>query len=1099
MKLLKHITGILFSRMVLAFAVAIICADLLLETFGLPDSTVKWLCGLSRHCNVFLKVSQVRCGVLRGLVLDDVSIKIDTAAGRESIELDELSLRLSLLDLFNGFAWIENMRTSNVRIIHYDDAGERLYMSDIEHVTLAFDASGHGRIDFTSKFNGIEIRTAAEVFNADKMSFDSKGSGAVYCRNKELCILLEKVSASLKKCDFGSDDAFMDLSVSLDCIDLGNMGLDGHFTLGDAVFSGVLVSKLRGKLGIKEGVFSLNDVLWILGRNETLRASAEYDIKGKTLLVNASGQVIPSTVIQLAGIEHSGLDALMKISSPVHFAGSLPRTSLDLKQMRPSVKCEFGEMSLDGLGITKGIVEAECVDGRIIFNTIDILFNPAGTEFLRGSASFSPNAGTMSFDARGKADCRRFCHELGLSVPEGCLQMFDRTTEFTVKLDESPFNPVKWKAHAKLSHPQMTFNDWALHRISTEFALDNGKLTLLSGTFAMDADAEPVAYFSGNVDLNWWLDHDRDKTENLSISKPIEVRHTIKLLADADGKLEDAVDWRGCVKINPENGQVALDGKGNGFFDRFVKYYMPGNSNNDIDVWGAFYSGGTPAEFSAVTPWIDLKSGLWSVSGTIEAQGGGFSTFAIKEGICDYKVTQDAALFKNLRGITAEGYKVSLDMEFAYAPFTCELRNIRLEGDPEIAVAFIFSNEAKNIYKRIWHDVAWTKENPPLIQIPSLKYQSGGMDSAWTLDITGTLEAKNVRYAALDISEVHLGINLALPYSLNISPANIKVDKGTMNGECSLSFGNSPQCVFSVNETTGIIDPGKLLTAINPQWTKTIGKLEFGEKSRLTCKGAFYLDGPSELQMSGTITSPHCGFRNMTADDVEASWGYENNRVQWNVVKAKFMDGDLKTTGIYDVGTDAGDLLVICNKMSWAQFAQLISGTENVSDLAAMPGVLSGNCRLSFYRNWAGRPYHVEGGGRLSLREADIWRVPLMKQLGYMLELTTFKWLVGKKSEDGGFGKITEIDADLLFQGTRLSVPNFSSNGTIIALSGNGEYSWETDKLYFLVSGEALKEISVLSFLLKPLSWAFQAELTGTRKSNKWKMRTALRKVFSSD
>jgi hypothetical protein len=48
------------------------------------------------------------------------------------------------------------------------------------------------------------------------------------------------------------------------------------------------------------------------------------------------------------------------------------------------------------------------------------------------------------------------------------------------------------------------------------------------------------------------------------------------------------------------------------------------------------------------------------------------------------------------------------------------------------------------------------------------------------------------------------------------------------------------------------------------------------------------------------------------------------------------------------------------------------------------------------------------------------------------------------------------------------------------------------------VAGEVLRNIGILSFALKPLSWAFQAELSGTREKSEWKVHTALRKIFFS-
>ncbi|HQL08949.1 MAG TPA: hypothetical protein PLE35_05060, partial [Lentisphaeria bacterium] len=109
----------------------------------------------------------------------------------------------------------------------------------------------------------------------------------------------------------------------------------------------------------------------------------------------------------------------------------------------------------------------------------------------------------------------------------------------------------------------------------------------------------------------------------------------------------------------------------------------------------------------------------------------------------------------------------------------------------------------------------------------------------------------------------------------------------------------------------------------------------------------------------------------------------------------------------------------------------------------------------------------------------------------------TLSWLTQRRL--AGLGRISSLDADLEFLGQRLVVPTLSTNGTIIALNGSGEYNWDTDKMYFQVSGEALKEVSILSMVLKPLTWAFHAELTGTRAKNEWTLRTALRKIFSLD
>ena len=147
-----------------------------------------------------------------------------------------------------------------------------------------------------------------------------------------------------------------------------------------------------------------------------------------------------------------------------------------------------------------------------------------------------------------------------------------------------------------------------------------------------------------------------------------------------------------------------------------------------------------------------------------------------------------------------------------------------------------------------------------------------------------------------------------------------------------------------------------------------------------------------------------------------------------------------------------------------------------------LPGHVNAESHVQILRGWAGRPYHLEGTGHVAIRDSELWQVPLLTKLGGLLEVTTLSWLTQRRL--AGLGRISSLDADIEFLGQRLVVPTLSTNGTIIALNGSGEYNWDTDKMYFLVSGEALKEVSILSMVLKPLTWAFHAELTGTRATN---------------
>ena len=51
----------------------------------------------------------------------------------------------------------------------------------------------------------------------------------------------------------------------------------------------------------------------------------------------------------------------------------------------------------------------------------------------------------------------------------------------------------------------------------------------------------------------------------------------------------------------------------------------------------------------------------------------------------------------------------------------------------------------------------------------------------------------------------------------------------------------------------------------------------------------------------------------------------------------------------------------------------------------------------------------------------------------------------------------------------------------------------------FLISGQFLKNFSIINWILTPLSWAFKAELVGTPGDYEWHLRSGWRKLEDKD
>jgi hypothetical protein len=272
--------------------------------------------------------------------------------------------------------------------------------------------------------------------------------------------------------------------------------------------------------------------------------------------------------------------------------------------------------------------------------------------------------------------------------------------------------------------------------------------------------------------------------------------------------------------------------------------------------------------------------------------------------------------------------------------------------------------------------------------------------------------------------------------------------------------------------------------------------VEFAPDSTVVCQGSFFLSGEPMVRISGTLKTPFASYKGLALEDLESTWRVTPGTIGWDVTQSRVFDGDMQLTGVYDIANRTGHIALNSARMSFpAVMKRFHSGSKENGE--PLPGLMSVNCRLQILHGWAGKDLQLMGNGRLSITESDLWRVPLLTGLGRLLDMTMLNRLTGGRLSS--LGTITRLDADLDFNGDRLLVPNLKTDGTIVSLRGSGEYSWESSRLFFQVTGHTLSKVGILSFALRPLSWVFNAELTGTTDDYKWRMVTAFEKALSGD
>ncbi len=127
----------------------------------------------------------------------------------------------------------------------------------------------------------------------------------------------------------------------------------------------------------------------------------------------------------------------------------------------------------------------------------------------------------------------------------------------------------------------------------------------------------------------------------------------------------------------------------------------------------------------------------------------------------------------------------------------------------------------------------------------------------------------------------------------------------------------------------------------------------------------------------------------------------------------------------------------------------------------------------------------MTGLGKVTLANANLWTNPIV---------APFSQLLGKENTSG---KISKVEADLNFKGDYVKVENLKTDGTMISMSGNGKYFLNTKKYKFDVKSTIMKERSIISKVLSPISWLMRAELIGKGDKVKWRKLTNIKNLFT--
>jgi hypothetical protein len=484
----------------------------------------------------------------------------------------------------------------------------------------------------------------------------------------------------------------------------------------------------------------------------------------------------------------------------------------------------------------------------------------------------------------------------------------------------------------------------------------------------------------------------------------------------------------------------------------------------------------------------------WRFSGEVKGENVAVRDLQLKTLESQVAVTAKHVALTGLKGTTSKDETFALDLALGLSPFSVTVTDGELRGDPAIIETFIEGRRPQRTYRRIWQDFAWDAEHPPLFRVPSLRYRHDSRSGEWRLDMQGTADCEEVGVRDLEAKRLTLSVKLDLPGRVVVKDIVLTTDEATVEGEVEVSTDGVPSCDFRISAEDGGCDPRVVIRMIHPNLEAHLDSMQFAKDSLVTCEGSFFLAKDPRLNLAGSLRAPSWRWGKVVLSDVVAKWGVRDSEVRWDVTKATCCEGTVASTGVYDTVTRRGDIAIDAKDASLTAVMKQFQLGEPKPEHEAKLGVAG---RVGFLRDWAGHPLQLTGTGQVNIREGDLWRVPILSQLGLLLDVPLLdKIFRGKAS---GLGRISALRADLMFDGERISVPNLVTDGTVISLSGSGEYSWDTERIEFEVVGETFRKLPVVSFFSKTFSWVFNARLTGTRSDYKWRLNNMLRRALTGE
>ena len=910
------------------------------------------------------------------------------------------------------------------------------------------------------------------------------------------------------------NDGSVDGSVIGDFAKLDDLSAEVNIVLKDTVFGSTSIPNVRGSLFYANKVLRMEDVRCIMPGDELFVAGGQVDFSSGIATGLLHGNAYLATLLAISGTEGRLLPANVIMTEPIRITAVIDELPLDNPQaLQAHGVIQTQSIYAGGLVISEASVRPSFQNGRLAMEDMQVKTAGRHPSVLAAQGLYLPTEGTFSAEVTGTLNLDDILERLGCPLPDF---FHGKRSPIPLKLTVAPSSRLldwrEWDAAVECTLDRLQTGPLKWDDIGLKASLKEGRLHVDALSCRL-ANAPPNHFvLQGESSLDTWLAflEGDEETPRADAHLSLRTRHGSREALAVDMRLAVGKDDNG-FNLALEDGQYDI--RPELLHDIFEK--SSGLTYDEFPLAWEKCLGEEPIHSVFEMPSWPLRTGEWRLHGHLAARDVELLEVPLEEISAAYSVDGKQVIFDDVKAtLKPSGTQGRIGrIAITYDPYSIVFTDMDVVGAPEPIEPWLYARAAREIYHAIWQEVRWSAETPPHIVIPDLQYHELPRDD-YVVILKGTLDSRNAAYRDFQTSSASCRLDLSLP-SPGVSVSDIRIcasGEEALTGRVDIGFDNGVDGTLDLAFPAGEMDTIAFLKNTLLYGETFLDRLAVAPQTHFSCKGRFSYNNEFHFALAGKIDTPQLRFDNILLNDLHGDWSADNRLLRWNFPRGYFYDGQLTTTGNYDFGTHSGECIAAVRKIPLESLLATFGPRKEEEEEPAAPeptpwwafwrssapaapkppqkpiplkGQLGCDAHVHYYTNWADRPLQLQGNARVEIQEADLWRVPILSSLGKILFTSDL-------------GRISKLSADVVLNGERVVVPHFVTDGTLISLSGNGTYHLDTKQMRFNLTGEFIRSSSIFRWLLSPVAWLINAELSGTPENFSWRT-TTMRKIFSSN